>query len=274
MRILCGTDFTPAAGEAEEAARVIAARSGGTLRVVHVADEDAKAPPALAVPADRPETEVALLFGTPDEAIVAEADRIRADLIVVGALGRRERSRWLLGSTADRIARHANCPVLVVRAAAPFRRWTQGESPLRICVGLDTSASSDALVRELGRLAAVGPCALIGVHVYWPPEMRERLHSRGGLALGAGHPEVDAAIERELRAQIPSSAGETPMELRIVGGLGRVADHLIQVAEEVSADVDAVGSHQRVGLDRLWHGSISHGVIEGSPRNVLCVPSR
>jgi nucleotide-binding universal stress UspA family protein len=277
MRILCGTDFTPAADAAAEAARAIASRTGGTLRLVHVADAgDRKAQQtaaATSAPGAPPTSEVSVLFGNPDEAIVAEAERIGADLIVVGALGRRS-PRWRLGSTADRIAQQASCPVLVVRDAQPFRRWANGEGPLRISVGLDTAASSEALVRYLSRLTAAGPCSLIGVHIYWPPEARERLHLHGGLLLGSGNVEVDTAIERELRARIPVTSGEAPMELRIVGGLGRIADHLIQIAQEVNAEVNAVGSHQRSGLDRLWHGSISHGVIDGSPMSVLCVPSR
>jgi nucleotide-binding universal stress UspA family protein len=272
MRILCGTDFTPPADEAADVARMLAARTGGTLRLVHVVDEgDRKQAPSAASSAD---SEVALLFGAPDEAIVAEAERIGADLIVVGALGRRSRPRWRLGSTADRIAQQAGCPVLVVRDAEPFRRWANSGGSLKIAIGLDTGESAEALVHSLGRFAEAGPCSLIGIHAFWPPEARERLRLRGGLPLGAGHPEVDAAIERELRATLPTTSGGTPIELRIVGGLGRIADHVIQVAEDWKADVVAVGSHQRSGFERLWHGSVSHGVIDGAPMSVLCVPRR
>ena len=89
---------------------------------------------------------------------------------------------------------------------------------------------------------------------------------------------------REPRRQVAADAGRVAahirasgsdeIELCIVGGLGRVADHLVQIAEDKQADVITVGSHQRAGLDRFWHGSISHGVIDGAPMNVLCVPSR
>lgn len=271
MKVLCGTDFTPAADAAVEAARLLVERRGGTLRVVHVEDRGERELESEAV---RRAPDVARLRGHPDEAIVAEAERIQADLVVVGALGRRERPRWRLGSTADRIAQQSSCPVLVVRDADPFRRWVRHERPLRISVGLDTTAASEDLVHTLSQITATGGCSLIGVHVYWPPEARERLHVAGGLPVGEGNPEVDAAIEKELRDRILSRSPEMPIDLRIVGGLGRIADHLIQVAEEVEADVLAVGSHKRGGFDRLWHGSVSQGVLESAPMSVLCVPWR
>ncbi len=49
------------------------------------------------------------------EAIVAEADRVGADLIVVGTHGRRGLSRLFLGSVAEGITRVAHLPVLLVR---------------------------------------------------------------------------------------------------------------------------------------------------------------
>jgi len=47
--------------------------------------------------------------------IVALAHEINCDLIVIGNHGRSGLSRVLTGSTAERVVRHAPCPVLVVR---------------------------------------------------------------------------------------------------------------------------------------------------------------
>lgn len=52
---------------------------------------------------------------SPDKAIIEEAERWHADLIVVGSHGRGFWSRTLLGSTSDRVLHHAPCSVLVVR---------------------------------------------------------------------------------------------------------------------------------------------------------------
>ena len=46
--------------------------------------------------------------------VLAEADRLKADLIVVGS-HRPSMATYLLGSNAATIVRHARCSVLVVR---------------------------------------------------------------------------------------------------------------------------------------------------------------
>jgi nucleotide-binding universal stress UspA family protein len=51
-----------------------------------------------------------------DARVASEARQWPADLIVLGTHGRRGVGRWLLGSDAERIARYAPVPVLLVRA--------------------------------------------------------------------------------------------------------------------------------------------------------------
>ncbi|MEY4580056.1 MAG: hypothetical protein RL701_4759 [Pseudomonadota bacterium] len=53
--------------------------------------------------------------GTAYEVIVEEAKSGAYDLVVIGTHGRKLVSRWLLGSVAERVVRHASCPVLVAR---------------------------------------------------------------------------------------------------------------------------------------------------------------
>ena len=48
-------------------------------------------------------------------AIVKEAEKVGAGLVVVGSHGRTGIRRMLLGSVAERVVRFAHCPVLVVR---------------------------------------------------------------------------------------------------------------------------------------------------------------
>jgi nucleotide-binding universal stress UspA family protein len=53
--------------------------------------------------------------GRPWRELVQTATNVQADLIVVGTHGRSGLSRLLIGSQAERVVRHAACPVLVVR---------------------------------------------------------------------------------------------------------------------------------------------------------------
>ncbi len=56
------------------------------------------------------------LGGRPAEMILTEARRWRADLIVMGTHGRTGLGRLAFGSNAEHVVRHADVPVLLVRA--------------------------------------------------------------------------------------------------------------------------------------------------------------
>ena len=128
-----------------EAVRV-AKHTGAQLVVLHVVNEfyafaslDGIAPGADLVPALREDGRRPLakakalaekagvrvttilretLGGPASDAIVREARRQRADLVVLGTHGRRGLRRMVLGSDAEQVVRTASTPVLLVRAAS------------------------------------------------------------------------------------------------------------------------------------------------------------
>jgi nucleotide-binding universal stress UspA family protein len=61
-------------------------------------------------------------IGVPYQAIVETADRLGAELIVMGTHGRSGVSRFLAGSVAERVVRMARCPVLTVSGRKPRSR--------------------------------------------------------------------------------------------------------------------------------------------------------
>lgn len=82
---------------------------------------DAVAKAAAAVKAAHPEglpLETETLDGRASRAVLDEADRWGADLIVVGSHGYGEVARLLLGSVSHAIAMHATCSVEIVRTRA------------------------------------------------------------------------------------------------------------------------------------------------------------
>jgi nucleotide-binding universal stress UspA family protein len=62
------------------------------------------------------------------------------------------------------------------------------------------------------------------------------------------------------------------LEPHLEPGFGRPSDHLLHVAHARSVDLVVVGTHQRGGLARLWHGSVSAGVLRHAEQSVACVP--
>jgi nucleotide-binding universal stress UspA family protein len=59
--------------------------------------------------------QMAVRFGDPGHEITAYAEEVKAELIVVSSHGRSGLTRLLIGSTAERIARLAHCPVLMLK---------------------------------------------------------------------------------------------------------------------------------------------------------------
>lgn len=61
------------------------------------------------------ETNVHLRNAQPWRAIIAEAEKVKCDLIVMGSHGRRGLEGFLLGSETQKVLTHAKVPVLVYR---------------------------------------------------------------------------------------------------------------------------------------------------------------
>ena len=142
--ILVPTDFSPDAAAALETARDLARVFGARLVIVHAyhVDIPMMAPPlggAYTLPAGFYEeleaqataqvqglsNEVAgsgveasgvALSDPPLRAILSQAEKSSADLIVMGTRGRTGLKHVMVGSVAERVVRWAPCPVLTVKA--------------------------------------------------------------------------------------------------------------------------------------------------------------
>jgi nucleotide-binding universal stress UspA family protein len=60
-------------------------------------------------------TQTAVEEGDPKSKIIDQATRWKADLIVMGSHGRKGVERFLMGSVAENVSRHASCSVEIVR---------------------------------------------------------------------------------------------------------------------------------------------------------------
>lgn len=136
--IVVATDGSPSAAAAVAFGVELAAEAGGTVHFVYVVSAvPARAfpmvsvPHELAPPDDAPlagalryaatqavPAEGMLLSGDPVDEIVAHADSLGADLIVLGSRGRGTFASALLGSTSRGVIGEARRPVLVVHGDA------------------------------------------------------------------------------------------------------------------------------------------------------------
>ncbi len=139
-RILCPTDFSEPAEKAFEYAVFMATSHKAELALLHVVEQLhglthheilALTPMGIAEKiAERAHAELQALVDRAKESVTATeavregktwveiceaAKEEKADIIVIGSHGRTGLSHVLIGSVAERVVRHASCPVLVVR---------------------------------------------------------------------------------------------------------------------------------------------------------------
>ncbi len=291
MAIVCGTDLSELALEGLTAALAIARRRGdGDLVLVHVIDPDrAGADDAASrdklTTAARARIDVdatRLAVGTPIRVrgevkvgpaiptLVAATTSEGGDLLVISAKGHTNSSLHKLGAIAGGIAETASVPVLIVRDAAPFVAWAAGERPLRVLIGLDESASCEPAIAQVKLLREAGPVDVAIAHVYYADEAARRYGLRARSMVDAD-PELERLLERDLEHRLGELPGEGTITFHPRPGLGRIGDHLLEIADASNADVILIGTRQKGGLGRL--SSVSSLVLHDAKQSVWCVPS-
>ncbi len=102
------------------------------------------------------ETETKALFGAAAPTILSVAYSYSADLIVMSSQGKTGLKRWVLGSVAQKIARHSPLPVFVLHEGGPLPARPQPDThhPLHALVTLDGSALAKAALEPAAKLIA------------------------------------------------------------------------------------------------------------------------
>ncbi|HSR98705.1 MAG TPA: universal stress protein [Kofleriaceae bacterium] len=283
MSIICGTDLSPASAAALEVARALASQRGDReVVLVHVVDSEpetdaelerlrarleaqARAPGAPAVRTE-------LIIGPPDETLVGFAETERSDLIVIAAQSSRAHDDAnRLGTTASQVIARTHVPVIVVRDPAPWLAFARAERPLKILLGIDDSATCDLGIQWTLALGKRGPIEVVLGAIYYPDDAAAHygLHVR---AMVESDPEIERLMERDLiRRFTGAAAAAAPgITARARRGLGRIGDHMIELARDEKVDAIVVGTGQKTGLGRL--GSVSSVIVQDAPQSVVCVP--
>jgi nucleotide-binding universal stress UspA family protein len=209
--------------------------------------------------------EVVAAPGDPGTDIVREAERLPADLLILGTHGRSGFERLVLGSVTEKVLRKVRVPVLTI--PPPVR---EPGSPLYKTI-LCPVEFSDASVRALEyalSLAREADARLIVLHV-----IEDVLGSTAAAELGhLSVPEYSRQLEQDaiarLQAAIPEEARVwcRPDE-RVVQG--RAHREILKVVADERVDIVVMGVQGRGALDRLVFGSTTHRVIREAGCPVL-----
>lgn len=202
--------------------------------------------------------------------ITTEAGENQFDLIAIATHGYTGVEHLLLGSTAERVVRHASCPVLTVPARTTPKR-TGKTSPLKIkkiLVPIDFSSISKDALPWATFLAAQFKAELVLLHVEekFPIDYlmgRELLsHTMVPLIKQAG-----ADLER-LAGELRKTIG---VNISAVTRVGKPFQEICHAAETLGADLIVLTTHGHTGLQHVWLGSTAERVVRHAKCPVLVV---
>jgi len=215
-----------------------------------------------------PEAEVSIVNTTPVEAVLKEAKRFDADVIVLGWRGHGAVRRFLTGSVSRGVVRGAKCAVLVVR-----RRQREVR---RIVIGVAGSANAERAVDLLSRLPAPrgGHVTLVSAvdHMRVPSHP---LAPRGAAAILVAevkriNAESLAQAEKAL-ASAEATLARAGWRVRTKVTVGAPLRELLVMVDSVDAELLVVGARGVGGLERLLLGSVAEGALNRCPVPVLVV---
>lgn len=233
----------------------------------------------------RVKTEV--IVGSAANTILSVAEAGRFDLIVLCSHGASGVRRWMLGSVAEKVARYAPAPVLLLRDGGPtLADAPPEEGALRVLIPLDGSAHAEAAMlpaaRLIAALAAPGPAAL---HLFRVIALLEPTESgqREWEALMREAKQYLSATVAHLREELNAGEQETAKLVTtwsvicdddIAAGILRVAEAgeaTYANGESGTSDVIGMATHGYGAIRRWALGSITERVLHASKLPLLIV---
>lgn len=287
-RIVAATDFSPAAEHAVQRAALIAMQLKAELHLLHVVHLLSLYPAPEFEPdalvqheqtlqeasGNRLDALAAMLhdhfglqahsatrIGRAHAEISGYTQSVSADLVVCGARGENTLLDLVLGSTASRLLRIADCPVLVVKnkRIAPYRQ---------ALVAVDFSPSSADVFDTA--LAIAHGARVEALHVY-DTTIEEQMRQAGldDATITDFRVRASAEMERRLDALVAGQAGDRPITRHLMAGYPAAA--ICERIVALPADLAVLGRYGRSGMQELLLGSVSKDVAGAADCDVLVV---
>ncbi|HEV2842822.1 MAG TPA: universal stress protein [Chthoniobacterales bacterium] len=207
------------------------------------------------------------------------ASGIGAELIVIATHGRTSLRRLILGSSAERVVRHAPCPILVVREKErEFLEIGKGKAAARtslhlttVLVPLDFSESSREGLLYAIAFAKRFDASLILLHAiqvqpFIPAAghtVHERMPAPGVIERAAG------LRARKFLKQVDFAGVPHRMEIHC----GAPAHEICRFAENAEVELIISSTHGQTGLAHTLIGSTAEHVVRYAHCPVLVVPT-
>lgn len=225
------------------------------------------------------EVETRTEVGWPAWTILTRAKKDESDLIVITSHGRSGLSRWLLGSVAEKVIRHAPIPVLLLRDQ-PLREVFDEKHHLRVLIPLDGSPASEIVLEPaLQLVTALSPstsAVLRLIHVLRPHISLEKQEQQAQRASDYLQTIARRLLQATTSGPRPIVACSLPSGEDIAGTLLRDLGSVAAPDGDgrmTSYDLLAMATHGWGGLPPWGLGSVTERVLYGSRLPMLVVRS-
>lgn len=196
-------------------------------------------------------------IGNPADIILRTAERVGADLVVVGARGQGRIAELFLGSVSHRILLHATCPTLVVKGAStPIRR---------VLVAVEGHDDARRITEWLLVHPFRNPVDVTILSVVVPLAVAEPYTITGYQAWM----DTANAYAEDLVKKVGADLMGSRYSIGTRVAVGDVASSVAEQAKQM--DLVVVASHGRKGLERFLMGSTSHAIVHQVTCPVLVV---
>lgn len=197
--------------------------------------------------------------------IVRAAHDAHSDLLVTGAHGGHFLHRLLVGTTAERVVRRTDRPVLVVKQPVSGDYRT-------VLVPTDFSALSEAALQFAVQAVPQARLSLIHAYELW-------FENWIGLGHGVDEPALElldelAAEARGRLAELVQRQGLDSGQIRQLVRYGYPGRMIARAAQDLSVDLIVMGTHGRSTFEQVMLGSVAEHVLRESRCDVLLVPPR
>jgi nucleotide-binding universal stress UspA family protein len=203
--------------------------------------------------------------------IVGAVPAWEADLVVMSTHGRSGLGRWLYGSVADHVLRHADVPIFLIPASCD-QTWPPNPDGSHILVALDGSEFAEEALRPARDLASTLGASLLLVRAVPPPTVP------GGYGQAVPYiPSDSGAALEEARAYLKGVASSLratstgPVDVDVHAEVGTPVMALVSVAQHRQVMAIAMATHGRSGIARVVLGSVATGVLQQAGIPLLLV---
>lgn len=208
--------------------------------------------------------------GDPGEQILAVAAEKNAEIIVMSSHGRGAIGRFVSGSVADRIVRHAPLPVMIV---GPGGEIAQHARIQRIIAPVEDSDLSRAALPIAGAISKLTNAPVTVVNVIVPSsDVSSFYPSVIGTLPPSAYENAQERMTEEAQVVVNQAVKSLKDEgVKATGEIytGTAADSIMSVLQP--GDVIVLSSHARQGLARWAIGSTSMKLIQNGQAPVVIV---